>query len=151
MAKTFIIQENESIKYYHLSIAKGSYIIRSFENNSEIIVDKGKEKDLDEKVWSNYVKKDKAPYHTIKDIAFWCNFLQKPQNDKEKEINRSSHEMKIITNIGIIVGLVPIIPLIIRLIWCDFSICNDNEYLLFSSIIESIVMAIIKYYKFNQK
>jgi hypothetical protein len=34
MAKRYIIKQNSNGKYYHLSVAKGSFVVRDYENNN---------------------------------------------------------------------------------------------------------------------
>jgi ABC-type bacteriocin/lantibiotic exporter with double-glycine peptidase domain len=79
MAKRYIIKENISGKYCHLSVSKGSFIVRSYENNKIDEKEKGKDNQLfaDSEFWKKYSKIGDAPYHNVNNISFWKKYLQK--------------------------------------------------------------------------
>ncbi|GHT42579.1 hypothetical protein AGMMS49965_14390 [Bacteroidia bacterium] len=81
MAKRFVIKKKGTDKFYHLSVAKGSYIIREYSSAEQPSqeIDKGEEAGLKD-VWKKYEKLTIAPYHSIEDTEFWYGILS--QKDK---------------------------------------------------------------------
>jgi hypothetical protein len=112
MAHRYIIKENSSGKYFHLSVGKGSYRVRSYENNNTNIEKEGKEKDLsvDSDFWKTYSKIGEAPYHLIEDVDFWNNYLQNaPEKVSETAIEKTKSTIKISQIIAIVVAILGVL------------------------------------------
>jgi VIT1/CCC1 family predicted Fe2+/Mn2+ transporter len=110
MAHRYVIKEKNSGKYFHLSVGKGSYIVRSYENNITNIKEKGKELSDDSDFWKTYTKIGDAPYHSIEDVDFWNNYLQNaPETVSETAIKKTKSTIKISQIISIVAAILGVL------------------------------------------
>jgi hypothetical protein len=113
MAHRYVIKENSSGKYFHLSVGKGSYIVRSYKNNNTNIEKKGKENELSvdgSDFWKTYTKIGDAPYHSIEDVDFWNNYLQNAlEKVSETAIEKTKSTIKISQIIAIVVAVLGVL------------------------------------------
>jgi hypothetical protein len=109
MAQRFIIKENSNDKCYHLSIGKGIFIVRNYENNIVFEKEKGNENQLsvDSDFWERYSKISNAPYHKIEDVSFWCDYLKNaPKNIGETSIKEEKTTIKTSQIVSIIISII---------------------------------------------
>lgn len=121
MAQRFIIKENSSGKYYHLSVSKGSFIVRSYENNSIHEKERGRDNQLSHgDFWKTYTQLGDALYHRVDDVAFWSDYLQNaPEKISETTVEKAKSAIQVSQVISIVVAILGILSPSITLFKTD--------------------------------